>query len=110
MSEKTASIRLLRVALAEIKPHPRNPRRHPDPGSRQWEILSASLGHDYFDPLVLNERNGMLVSGHFRCKVLAHLGFTHADVSVVDNVEQMLITNDGETHAFHAAWIDELAA
>ncbi len=26
----------------------------------------------------------MLVSGHFRCKVLAHLGFTHADVSVVD--------------------------
>ncbi len=33
-----------------------------------------------------------------------------ANLRSSDNVEQMLITNDGETHAFHAAWIDELAA
>lgn len=33
-----------------------------------------------------------------------------ANLRSSDNVEQMLITNDSETHAFHAAWIDELAA
>ncbi len=108
MSEKTASIRLKKVALAEIKPHPRNPRRHPEPGSKQWEVLAASLGHDYFDPLVLNERNGMLVSGHFRCKVLAHLGFTHADVSVVDYDEPTHLARMIAANELLGAWESDL--
>ena len=32
-----------------------------------------------------------------------------ANLRSSDNIEQMLITNDPETHAFHAAWLDELA-
>lgn len=65
-------------------PHPRNPRTHPVPGSPKWNVLRQSLDHDYFDPLVVNRRNRKLVSGHFRHPVLIDLGFTHADVSVVD--------------------------
>lgn len=82
--EKTATLRVERLALADLKPHPRNPRKHPEPGSPGWESLKVSLGHDYFDPLVVNVRNSMLVSGHLRHKVLNDSGFTHADVSIVD--------------------------
>ncbi len=32
-----------------------------------------------------------------------------ANLRSSDNVEQMLITNDPDTHAFYAAWLDELA-
>ena len=35
-------------------------------------------------PLVWNRRNGFLVSGHFRLKVMIEMGYTHVDVSVVD--------------------------
>lgn len=73
-----------RLPIAELKPHPKNPRIHPEEGSSKWEILAASLEHDYFDPLVWNRRNGMLVSGHFRAKIFASQGVTHVDVVVVD--------------------------
>lgn len=82
--EKVAGLVIERIALADMKPHPKNPRKHPRPGSPGWQVLRKSLERDYFDPLVLNRRNGMLVSGHLRQRVLAELGFTHADVSVVD--------------------------
>jgi hypothetical protein len=81
---KTAGLTIERMQLKQLKPHPRNPRRHPKAGSPEWNVLEASLQHDYFDPLVWNKRNGMLVSGHLRTKVFKHLGFTHADVVVVD--------------------------
>lgn len=35
-------------------------------------------------PLTWNRRNGYLVSGHFRLKVMIEMGYTHVDVSVVD--------------------------
>lgn len=87
-SEKIASLRVERRALADMRPHPRNPRSHPARGSKEWIILGRSLERDYFDPLVLNDCNGMLVSGHLRLKVLLERGFTHADVSVVEYDEQ----------------------
>jgi len=85
---RTAELRVERMALADMRPHPRNPRHHPDPGTPAWDSLRASLEHDYFDPLVVNVRPGpeefMLVSGHLRRKVLIAAGYTHADVAVVD--------------------------
>lgn len=81
---RIASLTVERLPMEKILPHPRNPRKHPPEGSAQWEALRRSLEHDYFDPLVWNRRNGMLVSGHYRLKVLSVAGYTHADVSVVD--------------------------
>lgn len=81
---KIAVLEIRRMALAECLPHERNPRQHPEPGTPQWETLKASLAHDYFDPLCWNKRNGKLVSGHLRRKVLLAEGYTQADVSVVD--------------------------
>lgn len=83
-SELVARITIERLPLADVRPHPRNPREHPEPGTEAWEKLKRSLAADYFDPLVWNRRNGLLVSGHLRRKVLLELGTTHADVVVVD--------------------------
>ena len=46
----------------------------------------------------------MLVSGHFRCKVLAHLGFTHADVSVVDYDEATHLARMIAANELLGAW------
>lgn len=75
---------LKNLPLAELRPHPRNPREHPEPGTEAWEKLKRSLVDAYFDPVVWNRRNGLLVSGHLRRKVLLELGYTHADAVVVD--------------------------
>lgn len=42
-----ASFEKLTLPLAELKPHPANPRKHPDPGSREWSVLEGSLKDDY---------------------------------------------------------------
>lgn len=85
---RIAKLTFTRMDLADLKPHPRNPRRHPEPGTPEWAALKASLDHDYFDPLVWNKRNGMLVSGHLRLKVMKESGFTAADVVTVDYDEE----------------------
>lgn len=72
------------MRVDEIRPHPRNPRKHPEPGSKLWEILKRSLKRSYFEPLVWNRRNNYLVSGHFRLKILIEEGYDLVDVSVVD--------------------------
>jgi DNA modification methylase len=88
------------LPLADLRPHPRNPREHPEPGTEAWEKLKKSLVDAYFDPLVWNRRNGLLVSGHFRRKVLLALAYTHADAVVVDwdeprHLAKMIAANQG---------------
>jgi DNA modification methylase len=80
----TATLHLERLPLADLKPHPRNPREHPAPGTEEWEKLKKSLVDAYFDPVVWNRRNGLLVSGHLRRSIFLELGYTHADAVVVD--------------------------
>jgi hypothetical protein len=87
-AERTASVTIERKKLSDLKPHPRNPRKHPKEGTPEWTALRESLKLDYFDPIVWNQRNGMLVSGHLRTKILGKEGFTHADCVVVDYDEK----------------------
>lgn len=82
------TLNIQRLQLSQLKPHPKNPRIHPEPGSPEWEALKASLTHDYFDPLVWNQRNGFLVSGHLRAKVLEAEGVESVDAVVVDYDEE----------------------
>lgn len=72
------------MSIRRLREHPRNPRTHPKQGSDEWEALKKSLEHDYFDPIVFNRRNGFLVSGHLRYKVLLSMGIEEVDVVVVD--------------------------
>lgn len=100
MSIKIAELTIRRIELERLNPHPRNPRKHPEPGTTEWEMMRKSLEHDYFDPIVWNERNGLLVSGHLRTKVLRESGFSAADCVVVDydettHLARMIAANRG---------------
>jgi ParB-like chromosome segregation protein Spo0J len=93
-SERAATLETKRVKLADLKPHPKNPRAHPKPGSAEWEALKKSLEADYFQPLVVNSGRtvkrlrSVIVSGHLRVKVLMAEGYTHADAVIVDYTEE----------------------
>jgi len=39
MKTKQAALIIERLPLDVLKPHPRNPRVHPDPGTPEWEAL-----------------------------------------------------------------------
>jgi hypothetical protein len=90
-SDRRAELTVETMTLNKLTPHPRNHRQHPAPGSAEWNTLKASIEHDYFDPIVWNRRNGMLVSGHLRVKVLAASGFDRADCVIVDYPEDVHI-------------------
>jgi hypothetical protein len=100
---KHAKLTVETLPLSKLKPHPKNPREHPEPGSEAWETLKKSIADVYFDPLVWNRRNGRLISGHLRRKVLAEMQCERVDCVVVslpekEHVRLMLRanTNQGE--------------
>ncbi len=85
---KIAALQVTRIALDKISPHPKNPRVLPAPGSPEWGMLSVSMANCYFDPLVVNRLNMMLVSGHLRFAIMLAEGYTEADCSVVELSEE----------------------
>lgn len=105
-----AELRVERRKLADLKPHPRNPRVHAERDSAEWDALERSLAHDYFDPLVLNVRNGMLVSGHYRQKVMEVMGVTEVDVVIVDYDETTHLARMMAANRQFGEWDDEAVA
>lgn len=81
---KTTNLIIEKINLSTLRPHPENPRKHPDKDSLEWNNLKASLEHDYFDPIVFNKTNNYLVSGHLRVKILTDLGYESADCVIVN--------------------------
>jgi ParB/RepB/Spo0J family partition protein len=86
--KKHAKITLESWPLSKLTPHPKNPRKHPATGSEGWLRLKQSLQNVYFDPLVINRRNGLLVSGHLRKKVMEEMGYHLVDVVVIEVSEE----------------------
>jgi DNA modification methylase len=73
------------MKLADLVPADYNPRKALKPGDSEYEKLRRSLEEfGCVDPLIWNERAGRLVGGHQRLTVMRDLGWTDADVSVVD--------------------------
>lgn len=86
--DKTAELAVRDIVIGKLNPHPRNPRVHAKRGSGTWNALRKSLEAGLISPLVWNERNGFLVSGHFRLKVMKDMGFLQVPCVVVDWVER----------------------
>ena len=98
-----AKLKVETLPLIRLRPHPKNPRVHPEPGSERWNALKKSLDDSYWDPLIWNRKNGMLVSGHLRAKVLDEMGCKKADTVVVNFTEKQHVRvmlranrNDGD--------------
>jgi len=73
------------IEINKINPAVYNPRKDLKPGDTDYEKLKKSiLAFDMVEPLVWNKQTGNLVGGHQRLKIMKELGYTEADVSVVD--------------------------
>ena len=73
------------VNIADLTPAEYNPRKDLKPGDKEYEQLKKSiLAFGYVDPIIVNNRNNVVIGGHQRLKVLAELGHTTVDVSIVD--------------------------
>ena len=79
-----AAIRQERRAIEELKPAEYNPRKRLQPGDEEYERLKRSIeAFGYVDPIIINA-DGTVIGGHQRLFVLHDLGYTEADVAVVD--------------------------
>lgn len=82
-------LQIKKISIDQINPAKYNPRKDLQPSDKEYQKLKQSiLEFGYVDPLVWNERNGVLISGHQRLKILKELGYQEVQVSVVNLDEQ----------------------
>ncbi len=88
-------MKIQKIPIAKIKPAAYNPRIELKPGDQAYEKLKTSIEtFGFCEPLIVNRRTGHLVGGHQRLTVLKDLGYTEAEVVVVDlPLEQERIFN-----------------
>ena len=73
-----------RTRLADLRPAEYNPRRELQPGDPDFEKIARSIEQfGYVDPLVVN-KDGTVIGGHQRLRVLQDMGAEEADVVVLD--------------------------
>lgn len=74
-----------KIPIHKIKPAEYNPRKALTPKDEEYQSIKRSIeAFDLVEPLVWNERNGNLVSGHQRLQVMKDLGHKEVEVSVVN--------------------------
>lgn len=84
LAEKIAAVQTERRQISELKPAEYNPRKRLRPGDDEYEKLKKSIeAFGYVDPIIVNA-DGTVIGGHQRLFVLQDLGYTEADVAVVD--------------------------
>jgi DNA modification methylase len=73
------------MKLKDLLPAKYNPRKDLKSGDPEYERLKKAIQEfDYIDPIIWNERSGLIVGGHQRAKILKDLGYTEVEVSVVN--------------------------
>ena len=85
---KVAAVKQERRKVADLKPAEYNPRKRLKPGDEEYERLKRSIEtFGYVDPIIINA-DGTVIGGHQRLYVLQDLGYSEADVAVVDLSKQ----------------------
>ena len=104
---KVAKLQIETLSLDDMTPWEGNPRIDLKPEDIEYKNIKASIAHfDYLEPIVFNKRSGRIVGGHQRVKVLKDLGFTHAEVRVVDFDEQDEISANSALNKAVGRWDD----
>ena len=76
-------IRIMKIS--DLRPADYNPRQDLQPGDPEYEKIANSIEEfGYVEPVVWNEQTGNVVGGHQRLKILAAMGKTEIEVSVVN--------------------------
>jgi len=86
--------------LADLKPHPKNPRQFTEKGMKDLENSINSIG--FMQPININQE-GTILSGHGRAMKLKQMGETEVDVYVPDRMltpkqeEEVLVRANANT-------------
>lgn len=73
-----------RKNLADLHPAEYNPRKKLTPNDPEYiQIRNSLTEFGYADPIVINS-DGTIIKGHQRCTVMMDLGYTEAEVIVLD--------------------------
>ena len=73
--------------LSWLKPAKYNPRKNLTPGDPEYEAIRRSIeAFDYVDPIIAN-KDGTIIGGHQRYRVLSDLGYENATVVIVDKTK-----------------------
>jgi len=77
-------VKFERRKLADLRPAEYNPRRKLTPNDPEYiQIKNSITEFGYADPIVINT-DGTIIKGHQRCNVMMDLGYTEAEVIVLD--------------------------
>ena len=77
-------MRFERKNLADLHPAEYNPRKKLTPEDPEYiQIRNSLTEFGYADPIVINA-DGTIIKGHQRCTVMMDLGYTEAEVIVLD--------------------------
>jgi DNA modification methylase len=70
--------------LEDLRPAAYNPRKNLRPQDKEWQKIARSIEEfGYIDPIICN-KDGTIIGGHQRYKVLKALGYTEIDCVEVD--------------------------
>ncbi len=76
---------IIKMPISQIAQADYNPRIELKPGDPAYEKLKHSIQtFGFCEPLIFNRRTGQLIGGHQRLTVLKDLGYTEAEVVVVE--------------------------
>lgn len=82
-------MRIEKRKIDELIPAIYNPRKDLTINDAEYKKIKRSIEtFGYVDPIIVNERTGVIVGGHQRLKVLKDLGYEEIEVSVVNLDEQ----------------------
>lgn len=85
------NLNLKTIPISKIKPAKYNPRIDLQPEDERYQHIARSIEtFGLVEPLVWNEHNGVLISGHQRLKVLKDMGRTEVDVSIVNYEDEKI--------------------
>jgi hypothetical protein len=75
------------VPIGEVKPHPRNPNKHP---ARQIKMLAALIEfHGWRSPITVSNLTGFVIRGHARLEAARVLGLKEVPVDFQDYSDPM---------------------
>jgi len=100
MAKKRITWKIEKRKLADLKPHPKNPRQFTEKGMKDLENSINSIG--FMQPININQ-DGTILSGHARTLKLKEMGETEVDVYVPDRLltpkqeEEVLVRANANT-------------
>jgi len=83
LNESYAKLNIVKRNLSELKPHPQNPRQHPE-GQKQALLDSLDLFEYTKGSIVIQKSTQRLLAGHLVTKSLLEKGYSEADIVEID--------------------------